>query len=152
MKYYITLLRIIGFCLFVSSSLAQDTIEETIATLNELNNVQVFVDHKLITDWSGVRRDIKLRDFSVTFDTTASRTKQYYSDLIISQAKVTLFRYNKHTAFTIWQRGGPEPMNVFYTMAQPGDRYELQLTLVAQRKTGEQVSLKNKLIYNLPLL
>ncbi len=42
-------------------------------------------------------------------------------------------------------------MNIFYTMVQPGDRYELQLTLVAQRKTGEQVSLKNKLIYNLPI-
>jgi mRNA-degrading endonuclease YafQ of YafQ-DinJ toxin-antitoxin module len=137
--------------LLVSASKAQNTIEETIATLNEVSNVQVFVDHKLITDWSGVRRDIKLRDFSIAFDTTANSTKEYYSDLIISQAKVTLFRYKKYTAFTTWQQGGPEPMNVFYTMAQPGDRYELQLTLIAQRKTGERVALKNKLIYNLPI-
>ncbi|RYC70073.1 hypothetical protein [Spirosoma sordidisoli] len=135
----------------MSSSQAQNTVDETIATLNELDNVRVFADRKPITDWSGVRRDIKLRDFSVVFDTTALATKQYYSALVISQAKVTLLRSNKYTAFAFWRQGSPEPMNIFYTMAQPGDRYELELTLVAQRKTGEQVPLKNKIIYNLPL-
>jgi hypothetical protein len=53
---------------------------------------------------------------------------------------------------TFWRQGLPEPLNSFYTVVQLGDRYEMKFTLIAQRKTGEQVSLENKLVYNLPLL
>lgn len=152
MKYCITLLRVISFCLVVSNSLAQDNIEDVIATLNKINqvnNVQVFVHDKPISDWSGVSRHVKFRDFLVAFDSTASRT---YSNLTISEATISLIRNNKRIGMAFWRPEGCEPLNVFYALVQLGDRYEIQFTLIAQRKTGEQVSLANKLIYNLPLL
>jgi hypothetical protein len=153
MKHYTIFFRIISFCFLVRNSFAQDNIDKAILTLNELNDIQVFIDRKFITDWSGVRRDVKLRDFSVVFDSTSSRTnKEYYSNLIINQAKITLIRKDKPIAFAIWRQGLPEPLNSFYTVVQLGDRYEMKFTLIAQRKTGEQVSLENKLVYNLPLL
>ncbi|WP_020599127.1 hypothetical protein [Spirosoma panaciterrae] len=151
MKKYLNLTQIIGFLLLFNNSFGQNTIDDTIETLNELNNVQVYADQNLISDWAGVRKDIKLRDFSFSFDKSSISAKKYDVDLIISEAKVTLFRYNKFTAFTIWQPGGTEPMNVFYSMARPGDRYELQVSLVAKNKLGEKVPLKSKFIYNLPL-
>ncbi|GAB4027663.1 hypothetical protein [Spirosoma koreense] len=151
MKKYLILIPIVGFLFLAHYSFGQNEINEAIELLNELDDVQIYADHNLINDWTGVRKDIKLREFSFSFDTSSISVKKYYAKLMISEAKVTLFRYNKFTAFTIWQPGGVEPMNVFHSMAQPGDRYELQVFLVAQNKSGEKVPLKNKFIYNLPL-
>lgn len=153
MKRCIIFFQIVGFCLLVKNSLAQDNIDEAVSAYSELTSIQVSVDQKLITDWTGVRRYVKLRDFSVSFDSTSKWVnKEQYSKLIISRAKITLIRNDKSIAFTTWREGGAEPLNTFYTVVQLGDRYEMQLTLTAQRKNGEQVLLRNKLIYNLPLL
>ncbi|ADB36841.1 hypothetical protein [Spirosoma linguale] len=132
-----------------AKTIQKDSLSKDIGKLAPI----VFLHQKRLMNWQSVDRNTKLKEFEISLDSAQKQIPQIIrQSLFIQQMEVMIIRDGDMIAKTFWQKGQPDPLNNFTQLIKKGDRYIIEFTFAMEDSSGNIIALKNKPVFNLPLL